>query len=136
MARRARGELRIHLERLRRGDVDYLERVVRERRPPSSAGGIAAPFPLARVVDDDPDAFLVVGQPGSGKTAMLLHVAAAAAERAVHDSGAPIPVFVRLANVRSDEDAFSQLMKLCADDWRTGPDVVEKAWKDGNRREC
>lgn len=69
---------------------------------------------LEQLAGRDRARILVLGEGGAGKTSSLLHVAAAATERARVDPAAPVPVYVDLAQLMQIDDV-GDLLQLIAD---------------------
>lgn len=76
---------------------------------------------------------LVVGGGGSGKTTTLRHLAAQAADRALADPRAPVPVYVRLNSFDSPEGGLAALMRLIGVALDLEPAQAEREWRSGSR---
>jgi tetratricopeptide (TPR) repeat protein len=81
-------------------------------------------YSLQEILDQTGTPILLIGEGGAGKTTSLLYTAARAAERVKADPGAPIPIYVNLAQLTKIEDV-PDLLQLIAD---SVPDVMD--WKE------
>ncbi|WP_433263356.1 NACHT domain-containing protein [Actinosynnema sp. CS-041913] len=63
---------------------------------------------------------VVTGEPGAGKTSLLLELAETLLNRAKSDDGRPVPVLVDLGTWRRDEDFGEWLLKALARRYRIG----------------
>ena len=76
---------------------------------------------------------LVVGGGGSGKTTTLRHLAAQAADRALTDPRAPVPVYVRLNSFDTAEGGLAALLRLIGVALDLEPAQAEREWRSGSR---
>ncbi len=111
----------------------YVEPLIRRRsRLPAGQGheevqlGDVAVAPGATTV--------VVGPGGSGKSVILLKLAAEAARAAREDGDAPLPLYARLRSFDSRERGFDGLVKLIANTNALEADDVVALWRDEVRR--
>lgn len=81
-------------------DIPLLNRVVRSlRRQPAPPRPLAPTHRIVEVFDqaDIEGKLLILGEPGSGKTTTLLHLAKDLVERAIGDDNLPIPLILELS---------------------------------------
>jgi hypothetical protein len=76
---------------------------------------------------------LVVGGGGSGKTTTMRHLAAQAADRALTDPRAPVPVYVRLNSFDTSEGGLGALLRLIGVALDLEPTQAESEWRSGSR---
>ena len=84
---------------LRPGEVDYPWGLVMQR-PGGERYELPAGLSMADVFDDNGQALLILGEPGSGKTTMMLDLARTMIARAQEDGDLPIPVVFNLSSWR------------------------------------
>ncbi|MGW4112645.1 NACHT domain-containing protein [Actinosynnema sp. NPDC004786] len=116
----------------RRVALDRVERFVRARVAGSPAEQLrlklgVAPRVGPRLPTRIRDPLVVVGEPGAGKTTLVLELAEALLARAAADPIRPIPVVVDLGGWRRDDDFREWLLRVLADRYRIAP-RVGRAW--------
>jgi tetratricopeptide (TPR) repeat protein len=77
---------------------------------------------------------LVVGPGGGGKTTTLRHLAAQAAQAALKDTEAPLPVYLRLNTFDRSEHGFDALLSLLSFAADLEPGLLEACWRNGSRQ--
>ena len=96
---------------------------LRLRRPGEQERPVPADVPNIRLFDEAEHILLILGEPGSGKTTMMLDLARTLLEQARTDATVPIPVVFNLSSFTEAEQSL--------DDWLVGEfrrsyDVPEK----------
>ncbi|MDX1416215.1 MAG: BTAD domain-containing putative transcriptional regulator, partial [Candidatus Promineifilaceae bacterium] len=84
---------------LRPGEVDYPWGLVMQR-PGNEIYELPGSLSMADVFDDNGQALLILGEPGSGKSTMMLDLARTLIRRARKDEKQPIPVVFNLSSWR------------------------------------
>ena len=91
-------ETRIALALTEKADAVLWQRDFVVRHTRAAPRRLAPDTPIIDVFDDLDGALLILGAPGAGKTMLLLDLASALLDRAVHDAWHPIPVILPLSS--------------------------------------
>jgi eukaryotic-like serine/threonine-protein kinase len=111
--------------------VDYpWEMVVQS--PYSDPEHIDYKKPIVDVFDDLGGALLILGEPGSGKTTMLLDLARAKIERAEHDPSLPVPVVFNLSAWLGDKTIAEWLIDELSEKYLI-PKGIGRVWIESDR---
>ncbi|MFT7838105.1 hypothetical protein Q5530_18370 [Saccharothrix sp. BKS2] len=111
--------------------LDRVEAFVRERLDGSLAGEVrlklgVAPRVGPRLPGRVRTALVVLGEPGSGRTTLLLELAERLVAAAREDPLRPVPVVVDLAGWRRTEDLGEWLLRAVADRYGIAPRVARR----------
>ena len=96
---------------------------LRLRRPGEQERPVPADVPNIRLFDEAEHILLILGEPGSGKTTMMLDLARTLLEQARTDETVPIPV---VFNLSSFTEAEQSLADWLVGEFRRSYDVPEK----------
>ncbi|WP_033437900.1 NACHT domain-containing protein [Saccharothrix sp. NRRL B-16314] len=121
----------------RRAALDRVERFVRARVDGSLAEQVrlklgVVPRVGPRLPTRIRHPLVVVGEPGSGKTALLLSLAETLAARARQDLSLPVPVVVDLGGWQRDDDFGEWLLRVLSSRYRIGARLGRVWLRQGN----
>ena len=87
---------------------------------------------IIEVFDEANEALLILGEPGSGKTTMLLELARTLISRTEQDTNMPIPVVFNLSSWQSDETLFHWIVNELNEKYLI-PKKIGRSWLQGDR---
>ncbi len=92
--------------------------------------------PLLRVFDDtgglDGDGFLVLGEPGAGKSTALVELCAALTRRALDDPTHPVPVYLPLQGWTGRRQSMTSWLVRLIDELYGVPPALGRRWTSGS----